>query len=158
MVHQPECGTNTPYLIDFIKINLSARLLNSEEIRSLYEKNGLSTTQIAKNLNVSKTVIRTRLREMGVKDNHEIQRNLNPDNYRCPVAPYGYMVRDGKLVPNTKELVICRLVVNLIGREGLAQTETARELGKRGFKTRIGKSKWDSKTIYNIYRRWTGKI
>ena len=44
-MHQPECGKNTPYVIDFIKITLSAKLLNPEEIRFQYVEKGLSIPQ-----------------------------------------------------------------------------------------------------------------
>jgi transposase len=157
-VHQPEYGANTPYIVVSIKITLSARLLDSNEIRILYVEKGLSAAQIAKRLNFSESLIASKLDDLGLKGCFEIKRNQNPENYRLPVAPYGYLVRDGKLLTNTKELVICRLVVNLIDRDGLSHSEAARELSRKGFKTRIGKSKWDSKTIYNIYHRWKGKI
>lgn len=158
MVHQPECGKNTPYVVDFIKITLSAKLLNPEEIRVQYVEKGLSVPQIAKLFQVSKSMIRVRLHAMGIRDGMTSGRNLNPENYRCPVAPYGYQVQIGKLIPNKRELHICRTVVNLIDRDGLTHSETARELARRGHKTRTGKLKWDSKTIFNIYKRWNGKI
>ncbi|MBK9322018.1 MAG: hypothetical protein IPM97_03500 [Bdellovibrionaceae bacterium] len=158
MVHQPECGKNTPYVIDFIKITLSAKLLNPEEIRVQYVEKGLSIPQIAKLFHVSKSMIRVRLHAMGIRDGMTSGRNLNPENYRCPVAPYGYQVQAGKLIPNKRELQICRNVVNLINRDGFTQSKTARELARRGYKTRAGKSKWDSKTIFNMYKRWNGKI
>lgn len=164
MVHQPECGTNTfdntPYIIDYIRLNLSPRLLDSNEIRSKYLDKGLSVGQIAKLYRVSKSMIRARLHDMGIRDGDKnpSRSNLNPDNYRCPVAPYGYQVVNGKLVTNKQELVICRIVVELVEREGWTHTEVARELGRRGFKTRVGKLKWDSKTIFNIFKRWKGKL
>lgn len=158
MVHQPECGKNTPYVIDFIKITLSAKLLNPEEIRIQYVEKGLSIPQIAKLFHVSKSMVRVRLHAMGIKNEITSGRNLNPENYRCAVAPYGYQVQAGKLIPNKRELHICRTVVNLVDRDGLAHSEVARELARRGYKSRTGKLKWDSKTIFNIYKRWQGKI
>ena len=158
MVHQPECGKNTPYVIDFIKITLSAKLLNPEEIRVQYVEKGLSIPQIAKLFHVSKSMIRVRLHAIGIKNSIDSGRNLNPENYRCTVAPYGYQVQSGKLVPNKKELQICRTVVNLIDCDGLTHSEVARELARRGAKSRTSKPKWDSKKIFNIYKRWRGKI
>ena len=158
MVHQPEYGKNTPYVIDFIKITLSVKLLNPEEIRVQYVEKGLSVPQIAKLFQVSKSMIRVRLHAMGIRDGMTSGRNLNPENYRCPVAPYGYQIQSGKLIPNKRELHICRTVVNLINKDCFSQNITARELTRRGLKTRSGKLKWDSKTIFNIYKRWNGKI
>jgi hypothetical protein len=157
-VHQPECGKNTPYVIDFIKIMLSAKLLNPEEIRFQYVEKGLSVPQIAKLFQVSKSMIRVRLHSLGIRDGMGSGRNHNPENYRCPVAPYGYQVQAGKLISNKRELHICRTVVTLVDRDGFTHSEVARELARRGHKTRTGKTKWDSKTIFNIYKRWHGKI
>ena len=157
-MHQPECGKNTPYVVDFIKITLSAKLLNIEDIRFQYVEKGLSVSQIAKHFHVSKSMIRVRLHSLGIRDGMTSGRNLNPENYRCPVAPYGYQVQAGKLIPNKRELHICRTVVNLVDRDSFTHSEVARELTRRGHKTRAGKSKWDSKTIFNIYKRWNGKI
>jgi hypothetical protein len=48
---------------------------------------------------------------------------------------------------------ICRLVIELIEREGRNHSEVARELTRRGSRSRTGKVKWDSKTISNILVR-----
>ena len=53
---------------------------------------------------------------------------------------------------------ICRLVIELIEREGRTHSEVARELTRRGLKTRTGKVKWDSKSIFNIFKRWKDKL
>ncbi len=68
VVRQPECGTNTPYLIDFIKFTLSPQYVNLDEIRTLFVEKGLSPSQIAEKLMVSKSVIKSRLHEMGSDD------------------------------------------------------------------------------------------
>jgi hypothetical protein len=47
MVDQPEYGTNTPVLHDFIAVCLSPKLVNPEEIQRLYIKEVLSAAQIA---------------------------------------------------------------------------------------------------------------
>ena len=75
-----------------------------------------------------------------------------------PVPPYGYSVQNGKLVANKSELKVCRLVVELVERNGLQQNAVARELSKRGLKNRAGKTEWNSKTVFNIYKRWKGKL
>ena len=95
---------------------------------------------------------------MGIRDEFKPERNSNPKNYRCPVAAYGYQVEDGKLILNKRELRICKAVVELILRQGETYTDVARELGRRGFKNRAGSQTWNSKTVFNIYKRWKDKL
>lgn len=97
MVDQPEYGTNTPYLVDFIKITLSAKLLDVEEIRSLYLEKGLSMAQIARQCGIAKSVIVSRLAMLGISGAPISNRMTNPKNYRCPVAPYGYQAQEGRI-------------------------------------------------------------
>ena len=108
-MHQPECGTNYAYFVDFIQVCLSAKLLNSEEIGRLYLEEKLSLNQIASKFKVSRSAIMSRLRSLGIE---------------------------------------------LIKREGRNHSEVARVLTRRGLKTRTGKAKWNSKTIFNIFKRW----
>ena len=158
LARQPERGTNCPYLTDFIQICLSVKLLNSTEIRDLYEKKGLSSGQIASHFGVARATISARLNELGVKTCVGGERSTNPENYRQTMAPYGFSVKAGKLVPNKSDLKICRLVVELIQREGKTQNAVARELSKRRHKNRAGSSDWSSKTVFNIYKRWKDKL
>lgn len=155
---QPECGTNTPYLIDFIKITLSAKLANPQEIRSLYVDQGFSAGQIANKLRISKSVVLARLKDLGVRSNEMPNRNTNPDNYRCSVAPFGFMVKNAKLVPNKNELKVCHAIVELIERKGFTCRAAARELQSRGLKNRAGHAKWGHSKVAAIYRKWKGKI
>lgn len=157
-VRQPERGTNTTYLVDFIKICLAAKLLDPHEIRRLYVEEGLSTVQIAKRFHVSRVTIAYRLKSVGVQVQPNFIRSKDPKNYRLRVPPYGYLIRNGALAINKKEIKICRFVVELIERKGLQQNSVARELSKRGFKNRAGKKEWNSKTVFNIYKRWKGKL
>ena len=158
MVHQPEYGTNYAYYVDFIQVCLSAKLLNSEEIGRLYLEEKLSLNQIASKFKVSRSAIRSRLRGLGIDIDAVKPVSTNPENYRYNTPPYGFQVRDGKLLPNRLEMKICRLVVELIEREGRNHSEVARELTRRGLKTRTGKVKWDSKAIFNIFKRWKDKL
>jgi hypothetical protein len=157
VARQPEYGTNRPYLIDFIEIHISAKLLNSEEVRDLYLKHRLSCAQIGQRFGVSRRVIAARLRDMGIGELPVVDRT-NPENYRLYTPPYGYSVRDGKLATNKAELKICRLVVELIAHEQRSQMDVARELSRRGFKSRAGNRDWNSKTVFNIYKRWKDKL
>ena len=74
------------------------------------------------------------------------------------MAPYGFSKKAGRLVPNRQEMKICHLVVELIRREGQSQSEVARELSRRGYKNRAGSTKWDSRTVFNIFNRWKDKL
>lgn len=158
LVQQPEYGTNCTYYVDFIELCLDIKLLNSEEIGKLYLENRLSINQIASHYRVSRTVIRSRLRDLGIDINAVKPTSTNPENYRCATPPYGFQVKAGKLLPNRLEMKICRLVVELIQREGRNHSDVARELARRGFKSRTGKTKWDSKTVFNIFKRWKDKL
>lgn len=124
----------------------------------LYLEKRLSINQIASLYRVARTVIRSRLRDLGIDIDAVKPVSTNPENYRCRIPPYGFLVRDGKLLPDRMEMIICRLVVELIHRNGRTHSEVARELTQRGLKSRSGKSKWDSKTIFNIFKRWKDKL
>ena len=158
MVRQPEYGTNTPYLADFIEICLCPQLLNSAKIRDLHQQGGKSKAQIAAQFGVSRSVVTSRLRSEGIHCGNGKGRSINPENYRNPSIPYGHAVKDGRLVLNKTEQRICKLVVELIKRQGKNHSEVARELSSRGLKNRAGRTKWDSKTVFNIFKRWKDKL
>lgn len=158
MVDQPEYGKNTCYLTDFIRISLSPKLLNPDEIRNLYVEKGQSAAQIASHFGVSKTVILARLHALGIREIVRTGRSTNPENYRCRVAPYGYSVRAGKLVINKLELLICRTVVDLIKRTGISANAASKELVRRGYKNRAGNMAWDHTTVRSIFERWKDKL
>jgi len=158
LVRQSEYGTNAPYLADFIEICLKVNLLNLAKIREMHEEQGLAASQIASHFGVARSVISARLREMGINPQSGAGRLTDPKNYLCSTAPYGFSVRNGKLVTNKAELRICRMVVSLIQRDGKNMSEVARELTHKKFKNRAGREKWNSKTVFNIYKRWKDKI
>lgn len=157
-MRQPEYGTNTPYLCDFIEICLCTQLLNSAKIRDLHQLEGKSKAQIAAQFGVSRSTVTSHLRSQSVHGGTGKGRSSNPDNYRNPSIPYGHAVKDGKLVLNKAEQRICKLVVELIKRQGQNKSEVARELSRRGLKNRAGRTKWDSKTVFNIFKRWKDKL
>lgn len=157
MVGEPEYGKNRPYVADFIKITLSAKLLNPDAIQALYVQKGLSAAQIARQHGVAKSVILARLGDLGIRSGAGT-RQTNPENYRCRIAPYGHSIQAGRLVLNKSELRICRLVVNLIRTQKLSANAAAKELSSRGIKGRSGLPKWDHSTILSIYKRWKEKL
>ena len=157
MVAQPEIGKNRPYLIDSIKISTTPKLIGLSEIKALYLQNGLSAAQIAEQYGVSKSFVLAVIHRLGVNTG-KVGRSTDPNNYRNNSPQYGYAVRAGKLVPNKSEMKICRMVVELRGRRGLSTNQVAKELEKRGFKNRKGRTIWNTNTILNIFERWKNKI
>lgn len=158
MVDQPEIGTNQSYLIDTIRLSVSPKLLNPDEICNLFVKNQQSAAQIARRFDVAKSVILGILHRNGVRLGTKVGRSINPENYRNCSPPYGYKVRDGKLLPDKAELKICRVIVDLRGRRKQSLSQIAAELEQRGFKNRNGRVIWNPQTILNIFKRWNGKV
>lgn len=158
LARQPECRTNLSYLVDFIPICLTAKLISSAEIRQLYLENSLTAVQIARHFGVSRASIGARLRELGIKEQGRSQSGTYPKNYRQRTPPFGFSLRNGQLIPNKSEIKICRMIVQLVGRDGQKQNAVARELSRKGYKNRAGSRIWNSKTVFNIYRRWKDKL
>lgn len=158
LVDQSECGTNQAYLVDFIQLTFNPKLLDPYEIRRLFLDEGLSAPQISRKYNVSKATILSTLHRMGVRVQTQAGRITNPNNYRVRNPPYGFRIQEGRLVLNKSEIRICRLVVELIARQGFSKIAVARELGLKGYKNRIGDTKWDHSTVRNIFERWKNKL
>ena len=158
MAGQAEYGTNTCYLADFIEICLSPKLLNQAKIRDLYVRDGKSPAQIAAHFGVSRSTITDRLNAQGVRLEFGEGRSSNPDNYRHVRPPYGYAVKDGKLVLSKSEQRVCKVIVERIKRQNQNYNEVARELVKRGVKNRAGRTKWDGKAVAKIFKRWKDKL
>jgi hypothetical protein len=118
---------------------------------------GLSAAQIAAHFGVAKAVILARLHEIGIRSQGDSRRSTNPTNYRCPNAPYGFAVKQGRLVPNKSELRTCRLIVEAI-RGGQSANSVCRNLMERGIKARSGKVKWGHFTVLSIFNRWKDKL
>jgi hypothetical protein len=122
-------------------------------------KDGLSASQIAGELGISKTAVLEKLHTLGIRNVASTgERMINPKNYRAPVVPYGYRNIDGQLAANKKEVRICRLVVRLINDQRLSLQGVARELMQKNIKNRNGNVWWDHSMVRGIYRRWNGKI
>lgn len=153
MVDQTEVCTNRTYVIDIIKITVNPKLIGAAGIKALFVKTGLSAAQIAERYGVSKSFILSAIHRSGVKLGTKVGRSTDPKNYRNNSPPYGYLIRDGKLVPNKSEMKICRVVVELRGRRKLSTTQVSKELEKRGIKNRNGNTVWNPNTILNIFRR-----
>jgi hypothetical protein len=109
-------------------------------------------------MGVGKTLILSRLKSMGIRVETGRNRMTNPNNFRHHNPPYGYQVKDGKLVLNKSELKVCRLVVELIGRKNKSARETARELINKKLKNRNGDINWGHLVVQKIFKRWKDKI
>ena len=152
MVDQPEYGTNTNYVRDFIEIRFKPQLVNYQEIRNLFEIERLSVKQIAMKLGVAKTFVLKHLKRLNVKTEVGKSRMTNPNNFRHHNPPYGYTVREGKLVVSRNELRVCRMVVELLGRQKKSARESARILVDKNIKNRRGEIKWVHLVVQQILK------
>jgi transposase len=155
-VEQVGQRTNSLLLVDFIPFSPKPYSIKPALLRELYLEKGLSCHQIATQLGISKTVIVGRLGAMGILEKKG--RQNNPENYRCHEAPYGYRNQDGKLVPDKRELKICRLIVELRARKGWSLAKIVSELAKRGYTNRRGSTSWHHQSVTQIFNRWNGKL
>lgn len=71
----------------------------------------LSSVQIPRKLNVSKSTILSILHRLDLRVEAQAGRINNPENYRVRNPPYGYRIQDGRLVLNKSEIRVCRLVL-----------------------------------------------
>ena len=157
MVDRPESRTHTPTLVENIEFSMRARGVDPSQIATLYAENKLSASQVAKHFGCSKTFVITTLKRRGLL-RPMAAAATNPQNFRHAIAPYGYRVVDGKLLPHPAELKVCRMIVNLIDRQEMGQRQAAQVLMKKGIRGRNGRTNWHNITVGRIYARWKGKL
>jgi hypothetical protein len=148
--------TNSAILPDIFQLSPKTYSVPAAKLQSLYVEQGLSSNQIAAELGFSKTLILAQLKAAGL--NERMGRSTRADNYRKHEPPYGFRLRDGKLVPYATEMKICHLVVELRARQQKTFDAIASELRRRGFKNRRGTSDWHHHTVGRIFARWNGKL
>jgi len=149
---------NPSYLNETIQFQASARTFSLLEITSLYTEKRLSTPQIAERLGCSKSYVITTLKRAGLL-RKKGPAQTDPKNYRNPIAPYGFRVNpDGQLVTYPAELKVCRLIVDLVDRQGKNFLGASQYLTRKGIKNRRGLTVWHHYTVSRIYRRWQGKL
>jgi IS30 family transposase len=158
LVDQPEYGTNRPYFVDNIDLRLKQKLPKFDQIRVLYLEKGVAAAKIAEKFGVSKSTVLKALHAENVRLGTGGRKLNGPNDYRLHKAPYGYSIKQGKLVLNAAQLRICGLVVELIDRQGMSCNGVAKELVRRGFKNKAGRVGWDHKTVKLIYKRWKTKL
>lgn len=67
-------------------------------------------------------------------------------------VPFGYMLKDGHLVPYTKEQKAIALIRDLHAK-GYSLRAIARELEAHGYRTKTGRKHWNPKTVAAIIER-----
>ncbi len=157
MVDQPECSKNRPYLVDSIQLALKPKYLDFDKIQELFLKDKFSAAQIARQFDVSKSVILGILHRSGIRLGTKVGRSVDPKNYRNCSPPYGFKVWNNQLSTSRSEIKICRAIVQM-RNSGLSTAAISGELEKRGYKNRAGRTIWNSNTILNIFKRWNGKL
>ena len=148
------CWTNTSYLTDFIQITLSPKHIETAKLVDLYVQKGLSASQIAEKIDSSKQMVLSRLRKAGIRNYPN--KGRSPDNYRFRNPPYGYKVVKGRLLLNSRETKICRLIVGLRNK-GMPWNRIAKELNSRQITSRK-RTPWGHFMVQIIYNRWKGKV
>ena len=146
----PDCIYYTPFSVAPTKIRPAI-------IANMYLKEGLTASQIAKKLAISKNTVLRRLHFLDIRKGSEICSNQKRYWHRIP--PYGFKIIDRQLAPCTKEMKICRLIVKGIDDRKLSYRAMARELEKKEIKNeRNNDYYWNHKTIISVYKRWQGRI
>ncbi len=159
---RPVQGTNFQtdhsYYTYFIEFFLKVQAIDPRIFKELYEEKGLSISQIATKLDVSKDCIRKHLKKNKVNTKRSVTKLKNPNNYRFPRPPYGYKRgKNSELIINKYELKVCRLAVYLKS-QGLSLRVVGLELQKRGFKNRQGRISWHPPVIQRMITQWKDKI
>lgn len=125
-----------------------------EKAAPLYES-GLTLREISRELRIPKTTIRQALLDGGLvlRGNHkkQVKSVSTTSSFHTGLAPYGYCIIRGKLVPHPKEQEVIKVVLSLRAK-GQTLMSIAEELNVRKIKPRSA-SKWDHSTIRSILNR-----
>ena len=147
----PDCIYYTPFSMSPTKIKPAI-------IAKMYLNKGLTAKQIAKKLTIFKSTVLKRLHFLDIRQGSDIC-SASQKRYWHRTPPYGFKIVDRQLVPCSKEMKICRLIVNGIDNRKLSYRAMARELEKKEIKNERSHSyHWDHKTIISVYKRWQGRI
>lgn len=149
-------GTNLPQVSDFLKFVSIPKAVDPALIRRFYLEKGLSASQIAEQVCLSKPAVLARLHQMGIRKQHS--RGAQSDNFRFPQkVPFGKRLVDGRLVDDRRDLKVARLIVELRHRQNLPWNEVVKKLNLAGFRTKKGLP-WKIGTVRAIFGRWIGKV
>ncbi len=162
MVDPAVLGTNSSQdhatYIDNIEFFQKCHWKNTSNYREIYLEKGLSAAQIGEQLGIPKRTVLNQLKREGIRLGTNKGRLVNPENYRLAYAPFGFLKKEGRLVPNKFELKICRTVVRLHNNSKMSFYEIARELERRRIKGRSESISWTHTSVGRIYKRWNGKL
>lgn len=100
-------------------------------------------------------MILARLRASGV--NRAVRKGRTESNFRYPDPPFGIKVSSGRLVLNTKEMKVVRLIVELRDRRIYSWMQIVDHLKDSDIRTRRGKI-WNRVGVKRVHSRWNGKI
>jgi hypothetical protein len=146
------CRIDQP--LDYIDFDYSRTLGLFEKIAPLYES-GASLREISKNLKVARDTIRRSLKEGGITIRPgwgaEDFPNERLRRFHFGIPPFGYYVRNGKLIEHPTEYITLRVIIKLRS-EGKTLMAIAEALNDQGLRPRRA-SKWDHSSIRNILLR-----
>jgi len=152
---RPERCAHRELLYDYVKFLIVRTNLDMNEVRRLYLEANLTASQIGEMFGVSKQMILSRLRRIGVRRTPD--RGRSPDNFRYTNPPFGYRVLSGRLVLDRKEMKVVRRITQLRDCEKMKWSEIHQELNRSGFRTRRG-CLWTVVAVKRVHGRWTGKV
>ena len=139
---------------DYIEFSSSTTQGIMEEAANLYDS-GLTLRETAKELGVSKTLVRKTLLQQGIDlrppNGPELKKVPAADKLHIGVTPYGYARLQGRLVMDPKEIVIVRLILKL-SQTGKTLWDIAHHLNGAGYKNRSGTA-WEHSLVRNIINR-----
>lgn len=152
---RPKRCAHRDLLYDYIKFLIVRKNLDINEVKRMYLEEKLTASQIGEKFGVSKQMVLSRLRRIGVRRTPD--RGRSPDNYRYRNPPYGYRVMKGRLVCCSKKLRVVRALIELRDRRRCEWSEIALQLNQEGHRTRRGLL-WNRTGVKRVHQRWSGKL
>lgn len=118
---------------------------------------GLTSTQMAIELKMSRTWVLDTLKKYGItlpKKN----RLTNPKNYRHHTPPFGYKKLGNELVHNSSQMITCHIIARARKIDKLSFSEIARQLSRNQVPNAKGTTYWDHKAVKKIFEHWKDKF
>ncbi|WP_413575558.1 helix-turn-helix transcriptional regulator [Bdellovibrio sp. HCB290] len=156
---RPQPLLSEPHQVfDIIKVNFLIKQDNSRECIDLYRK-GLSLRDIGKELNISKTTVRSHLVKAGVELSPKDPIPTEVSRWRTRKTktppPFGYCYFQGRLVENPIEYDVL-LKIHRQWKEGRDANEITHYLKTKRFRPRKAKA-WHNKAVKKIVARFESK-
>lgn len=148
--------THLLQVIDLLEFVVIPKAVDPNLIRRFYLEQGLTASQIAERVGLSKPAVLARLHRMGVRKQQG--RGRQSDNYRFSQRiPFGKRLVDGRLVDDRTELKIARFIVELRERQAQPWKDLVQHLNNQGYRTKKGLT-WKVGTARIVYKHWQGKL